>query len=715
MAASTQRQDLDVEVTRVRFRDQAADFAVLSAVTDQGEELTLVGPVAHLHQGASARVRGVWQTHPEHGRQLRCESVRVAPPTSAEAVAAYLAQIRHIGPQAARWLVAEHGPEAVLGVIDSDPGRAIGAVPGIGRRKLPEAVRSWDEHRSARAVRLFLEEHGVPASSAGRIQRAFADGSIERLRSDPYAITSLDGIGFATADSLASALGVAPDAPRRIDAGLLHALELAESDGHCNLPADALARSAAELLGAPQGTVAGRRDELVRQGDLIRDGDAIVEPAMDRCERELAQAVARLSRQRPAPDMEVPAEPPSGPGEPTPDQWRAIQAVAAHRLSILTGLPGTGKTATLRALVAIARSQGLVVRLCAPTGKAARRLAEATGAEATTIHRLLEYVPGAGFARDADDPITGDILIADEASMLDVRLARSLLCAVGPGTRVLLVGDVDQLAPVGPGRVLDDLIGAGTIPVTRLERIFRQASRSLIIRAAHAINRGEVPQHAVEPGAVRDFFLIERHGAEAIFAEAVSLASGRLARHYGLDPLGDVQVLAPVHRGPAGIEALNRALADRLNPSGRALAGLPFRIGDRVVQSRNDHDAMLMNGQTAVVLAQDGSAGKLVLSVDDGRTLRLSPTAAATLRPAYAMSIHKAQGSQAPAIVVVLHTGHRVMLTRSLLYTAVTRAERVCVVVGEPRAIALAVERLDARRRNTRLASMIAGGWEDGG
>ena len=364
----------------------------------------------------------------------------------------------------------------------------------------------------------------------------------------------------------------------------------------------------------------------------------------------------------------------------------------------------------MRVLVDLLHAERRTVRLCAPTGKAARRLGEITGAQATTIHRLLEYSPGEGFTRDAEDPIPGtDVLIVDEASMLSVRLAEALFAAVGPRTHVLLVGDVDQLAPVGPGRVLDDLIESGRVPVVRLTDIFRQAARSLIVRAAHAVNAGQPPPTAAGAGDLRDFFVIERTGPDAIRDEVVALASQRLPAHYDLDPRAEVLVVAPMHRGPAGIDALNAELRARLNADGAAIGGTPLRVQDRVIQSRNNHERELMNGEMGVIEYHDAERDRVLLACDDGRRLTLSVSELDTMRLAHAVSIHKAQGSQAPAVVVVLHRGHHLMLTRNLVYTAITRAERVCVVVGERAALHVALGRRDAHARHTRLKELLVG------
>ena len=682
------------------------DFAVIAAVTDDGEEVTLTGPLAHVHEGELLEVGGTWRVHPKHGRQFTVERVRSSAPASEDALLTYLASVKHVGPSGAAWLLERHGA-SVLEAIDRDPGGRLGEVPGIGRRRLPDAVRSWEARGGERAIRLFLDEHGVPAAAASRLVRAMGPGAIEQLRTDPYAATEVAGIGFATADVLARALGLPADDPARIDAGIVHALREAEADGHCHLPRPELEQRAAQLLGAPVDDVAARIGALGATGRLVLDGGRIVDPPVDAIERRLARRVTELLDAEPL--LEAPAERPAG--KLSDDQWHAIQQAHEHRLSILTGGPGTGKTHAMRALVDAVRAARKRVRLCAPTGKAARRLAESTGHEATTIHRLLEWSgEEGGFTCDQDDPIPGaDLLVVDEASMLSLRLADALFAAVGPRTHVLLVGDSDQLPPVGAGRVLDDLLDSEAVPAVRLTEIFRQARRSLIVRAAHAINHGErPPTHPDEPDGLRDFFVVERSSSGELFDEAVSLAAQRLPGHYDLDPVADVQVLSPMHRGPAGIDALNDALRARLNPDGNPIPGTALRVGDRVVQTVNDHERELMNGETGVLLDFDRDRERAHLATDDERRIALPVDALSTIRPAYAMSVHKSQGSSAPAIVVVLDAAHRVMLTRNLLYTAVTRSERVCVLVTRPEALAIALRSAEGRARHTRLAEMVA-------
>jgi exodeoxyribonuclease V alpha subunit len=699
--------ELTAEVVGMRWAVPDGDFAVLDAVSDEGEPVVLVGALAHVNQGESLAVGGGWRQHPRHGWQFSVTRARILEPVSDHAVAAYLESIKHVGPQGAAMLVARHGAGEVLAAIDRDPERVLGGVPGIGPRRIGPAVESWREGRELRELRLFLDTHGVDAAAAARIARHFGSGSIARLQREPYAICEIDGIGFATADALARALDTPPDAPDRLAAGVMHALTLAETDGHCHLPRAELCERAERLLGG--GEVADAIDELAARGRVVVDGERVAEARLHAVEERLAHHVRGLLEDDPKLRLGAVARPADGEFVPSDDQWRGVTQALQHRLSILTGGPGTGKSATMRALVDLLKARRRTARLCAPTGKAARRLSELTGAEATTIHRLLEWAPGEGFTRGTHHPIEGcEVLIVDEASMLSVHLAEALLAAVGPSTHVLLVGDVDQLAPVGPGRVLEDLLDARTVPSTRLTEVFRQAARSMIVRAAHAMNAGELPPSQPREGDVRDFFLIDRDGAQAIFAEVCELAAARLPSHYGLDPAADVQVLAPMHKGPLGIDALNTELRARLNPDGARIGGTSLRVGDKVMQTRNSYEHDLFNGERGVLLHHDPDRERVLFAGEDGRRVSLPVDALDTLRLAYAATVHKAQGSQARAIVVPIFRGHHIMLTRNLVYTAVTRAQDVCVVVGERAALATAVRRTDARRRHTRLRELVA-------
>ena len=703
----TAARELTAEVVGIRFSLPDGDFAVLDAVCDDGEPVVLVGPLAHVHEAESVAVGGGWRRHPRHGWQFAVARARILEPVSDHAVAAYLESIKHVGPRGAAALVERFGAGEVLAAIDREPERVLRGVPGIGPRRLGAAVASWRDGRELRELRLFLDAHGVDAAAAARIARHFGAGSIARLQRQPYAICELDGIGFATADALALALDTPLDAPDRLAAGVLHALALAETDGHCHLPRAELTQRAERLLGG--GDASGAIDELAARGRVVVEDERVADARLHAVEARLAAHVRRLLEDEPALALGAVKRPASGPFHPSDDQWRGVTQALEHRLSILTGGPGTGKSATMRALVDLLKARGRTARLCAPTGKAARRLSELTGAEATTIHRLLEWAPNEGFTRGEHDPIEGcDVLIVDEASMLSVHLAEALLAAVGPRTHMLLVGDVDQLAPVGPGRVLEDLLDAHAVAATRLTEVFRQAGRSMIVRAAHAMNAGELPPTRPRDEDVRDFFLIERDGPQAILDEVCELAATRLPSHYGLDPAADVQVLAPMHKGPLGIDALNAELRARLNPDGAGIAGTALRVGDKVMQTRNSYEHDLFNGERGVLVHHDPERDRVLFAGEDGRRVTLPVDALDTLRLAYAATVHKAQGSQARAIVVPVYRGHHVMLTRNLVYTAVSRAQEVCVVVGERAALATAVRRPDARRRHTRLRELVA-------
>jgi exodeoxyribonuclease V alpha subunit len=706
----TDRTELALEIAAVRWRLPDGDFAVLVGITDEGEEVTVTGALADVQPGEVIDVRGAFRKHVKHGWQFFAEGVRVREPVGEDALMAYLGAVKHVGPAGAAWLLERHGHE-VLSVIDADPGARLREVPGIGPRRIGAAVNSWQEQGALRALRLFLDSHGVPAAVAARVYRAFGPGSIEQLQEDPYALTQLDGIGFATADALAQALGIPLDHPGRLDAGVLHALALAEDDGHCYLPRAELCERARRLLGTDADD---RIDGLALAGRLeVDDSDPahpVAEARLAAIERRLAARARELARSEPVLSLRDETRPETGDFVPTDDQWSAVTRALRSRLSVLTGGPGVGKTASMRALVELLRANRRSVRLCAPTGKAARRLAELTGADATTIHRLLEYVPGEGFGRDASHPVDGcDMLIVDEASMLSLRLAEPLLDAVGPRTHVLLVGDVDQLAPVGPGRVLDDLIASEAVPVTRLTTIFRQAARSLIVRAAHAINHGELPPTVPIEDGLRDFFLIERPSPSAVFEEVISLAAERLPRHYDLDPMADLQVLAPMYKGPVGIDAMNAELRARLNPDGRAIPGTGFRLADKVLQTKNNHERLVMNGETGVLVHHDDDRDQVILATDDGRRVVLDVKELDTFKLGFASSVHKAQGSQWRAVVMVLSRGHHVMLTRNLVYTGLTRAAELLVLVAEPGTVMTAARRVEARARYTRLAELVGG------
>lgn len=719
-------ETLELEVVGVRYRSDDGAFAVIDALaTDAdgspGGHEVVVGPVAHLDEGDRVVATGRRTRHAKHGERFQVRALQSVAPTEDEAVSRVLQRVPGVGPKAADALIERFGPD-LLQRLERDPRDVLRRVKGLTGEKLTEAVEAWRAEAGPRAVRLLLERHGLDAATIGRVIRALGDEpDVGLLRSDPYRLTSRTGIGFPTADAIAIALGEDPGSEERRRAALVHALARAEDDGHCHLPHDeAISRTTRLLSGrdAPWSEVdalvpgvAQALDGLIADHAVVDRDGRVATLELDEAEALLAELVGRMTTDAPTLDVEVQDDPPtaaeaSGDPLPSPEQWEAVRLACAHRLSILTGGPGTGKTQTMRALVRVLKDDAKPVLLCAPTGKAARRLSEATGAAATTIHRLLGFVPGSGFQHDEDDPIPdGGMLVVDEASMLPLDLAVALLRAVGPRTHVLLVGDVDQLAPVGPGRVLQDLLESSVVPAVRLTKIFRQAERSLIVRSAHAMNQGQPPITQPGPDDVRDFFFIDRSDAQAAADEIVSLATERLPKHYGVPAVGGVQVLAPQRRGACGVEALNARMREILNPGGRQAKGSALREGDRVMQTRNDHESEVMNGELGMLVRVDGDDA--LLQMDDGRAIHLPVVRLDTWELAYACTVHKAQGSSIPVAVVPVLTEHRHMLTRNLLYTAVTRAEKACVMVGDRAAVRQALGRVDGATRYTALPARI--------
>ncbi|MDO9407067.1 AAA family ATPase [Patulibacter sp.] len=743
---------LEIEVVNVRYRSDDGQFAVLDAVPSgedavPGGHEVVVGPVGHLGEGDVVRATGRRTQHPKHGERFQVRALLSVEPGDDEAVSRVLQRVPGVGPRAAEALIERFGDE-LLGRLEENPRDVLRRVKGLTGEKLAEAVEAWRAEAGPRAVRLLLERHGLDAATIGRVIRALGDEpDVGLLKSDPYRLTSRSGIGFPTADAIAIALGEDPGSEERRRAAIVHALARAEDDGHCHLPHDeAVSRTTRLLAGrdvpwsavdALVPAVTTALQGLIADHAVVDRDGRVATLELDEAEALLAEIVARMTTDVPTLDVEVDDDPPTeaAPAErlavgsgsapapaggpvaeaerrasadplPSAEQWEAVRLACAHRLSILTGGPGTGKTQTMRALVRVLKDAGRSVLLCAPTGKAARRLSDATGAQATTIHRLLGFVPGDGFQHDEDDPIPdGGMLVVDEASMLPLDLAVALLRAVGPRTHVLLVGDVDQLAPVGPGRVLQDLLESGVVPAVRLTRIFRQAERSLIVRSAHAMNHGQPPITQPGPDDVRDFFFIDRADALTAADEIVSLATARLPAHYAVSAVGGVQVLAPQRRGACGVEALNARMREILNPGGRQAKGSALREGDRVMQTRNDHESEVMNGELGMLVRVDGDDA--LLQMDDGRTIRLPVVRLDTWELAYACTVHKAQGSSIPVAVVPVLTEHRHMLTRNLLYTAVTRAEKACVMVGDRAAVRQALGRVDGATRYTALPARI--------
>jgi exodeoxyribonuclease V alpha subunit len=696
----------DIVVVHQRWASDDGGFAVLDAETED-EPIVLVGPLAHLERGERAHVTGAWVRDPRYGPQVKVSSAVPLPPADEEAVATYLVKVRHIGPRRAQQLVDLHGT-TTFDVIDRDPYTTF-AGAGLRGKRATEAAESWSRLRATRHLHMLLAPHGL-TNLTGRLYSHYGDEAARVLREEPYELTSVFGVGFETADRLARGLGIAPDDPARRRAAALHALATAERDGSTCLPRERLLAETARLVGDVDERLV---DRLEADGDVVVLGDEwVYRPATARLEAELAERVAELLGSRPSGTLADPGD--DAPGELTTEQHAGVRAAFAHRLSIITGGPGTGKTASIRTIATMAAEQGASLLLVAPTGRAAVRMTEATGVPASTVHSALGWIPGQGPSHDADDPLDGDLLILDEASMANLELLVTLLRAVAPRTHVVLVGDADQLAPVGAGKPFADLVAIDAVPTARLEHIFRQAAGSMIVQGAHAIRHGDAPRFTHDDGMRRDLFLIEEHDPEVARATIVDLVAERLPSHYGVDPIDDIQVFAPVYRGDVGITALNTALRERLNPDGNKAPG-GLRIGDKLMLTgRNLHDLGLMNGTVLRLLEAsdpDDEDDDATLTVSaDGAVFHLSLDEAERLTLAYACSVHKGQGIELPIAVIVAHpaAGAR-FLRREMLYTALTRATVATVVVGRADAVARAARTTDTQRRNSNLGARISG------
>ena len=694
-----------IEVLGVIFSAEDDGYAVLEVQeVESGEGFALVGPVAHLNAGDRAEVSGDWQTHSKYGRQLKARGALPLDPADREGQVAYLTTLRHIGPTRAKRLVDAHG-EGVLGAIAADPVGILGSLRGVSANQAVAAAESWHASRAIRDLHVQLAPHGL-AHLAVPIHKRFGDRATAILHEDPYRLTEVEGVGFARADRIALAGDVLPESERRAQAAAVYAIAEAEQEGHTFLPVDELTARTARLIGlAPDpDSLIGARGLLLDEGRAYREHTHASEIGVAETLRARAGSPPHLDHE--------PAESPAASDEDseglTPEQWAAVHAAFASRISVLTGGPGVGKTVCTRAIVAEAVRANAKVALCAPTGRAARRLEDATGHEAQTIHRMLEWMPGRDPAFNPGHPLPVDLVIVDESSMLNLRTMEVLLGGLAETTHIVFVGDADQLPPIGAGKPFDDLIDSGVAPAVRLSLIFRQAARSMITTAAHEINQGRPPHLAPEEGQERDFFLIDRPNPERALDTVVEVVAERAPSRYEVDPIRDVQVLAPMYRGAVGIDALNERLQERLNPHGRPALNHRFRIGDRLIQTRNSHDLGLMNGSIVFLRADDPEEEEVVVDADDG-PLAIPYDDTATLRLAYAISVHKSQGSEVPIVVAVCHRSHARMLTRPLLYTAITRARRACVLVGENGALAMAVGRDDGGGRHSALAERLRG------
>ncbi|RMF51925.1 MAG: ATP-dependent RecD-like DNA helicase [Chloroflexota bacterium] len=726
-------------VERVAFYNEESGYTVLRVKPHKvlpgqvGRDglATVVGVLSsRLREGAEVRFSGAWVVHSEYGKQFKAEAAEEVVPGSLEGLLRYLSSgvIRGIGKATAQRIIDHFGTK-VFEVLNQAPHR-IKEVPGIPEHRAELIAQAWQEHSAEREIMIFLQGLGLGSRLAVKIYKEYGANAVATVRTNPYQLArDIQGIGFRTADQIARGLGLALDSPHRIQAGVLYALEALTSEGHVYAPRELLTETVKNLLAldaAPEAQIGARIDEAI--GALSSESEIILQSLPDADGQRLEAVYLRslfLSERGTAKHLREMRDLPLSRLRQaqcmawtkffdwlqredqillTQQQQEAVRAALTHKISILTGGPGTGKTTTLRAVIRALEWNKARYELASPTGRAAKRLSEATGRSAQTIHRLLGYSPEEGFLRGEDEPLDVDMLIIDEASMLDQVLIYNVMKALPPEAHLLLVGDVDQLPSVGPGDVLRDLINSGIAHVTRLEAIFRQSSDSQIIPNAHRINQGEMPQL---DNTSSDFFMFPAETPEAAANLVVDIVQRRIPNKFGFDPLTEIQVLVPMYRGAIGIQVLNERLQAALNPHGhnaeKRLGGTIYRVGDKVLQTRNNYEKDVFNGDIGIIQAIDFTAQKLRVAFED-REVEYDWEEASDLLHAYAVSVHRSQGSEYPAVVLPIMPQHYMLLQRNLLYTAVTRARHLVVLVGSKRAVAMAVNNNQVARRYTALA-----------
>ncbi len=698
----------------------------------KAEPVTIVGALPGVECGETLHLSGEWTSHSQHGAQFKIASFKSELPSSVYGIRKYLGSglVPGIGRVYANKIVDAFGTDTFR-VLSEESGR-LRDVAGIGRKRATAIKQAWDGKRTERELYIFLQTYGVSPSQCLKLVKQYGSQAKTVLISEPYRVArEIEGIGFKTADKIAINLGFANDAAPRLEAGILFAMETLQEEGHTAIGEERLRDHATEMLDTSSELVTARIEALVKARQLVRHlprsegaplpGSGLLQlPVNDRAERKIAEVVSRLLRVASGlPPIKVEAAlqwAEAKAGFPFHElQQQAVRSALTHKVSILTGGPGTGKTSTLRSLVSILKAKGVRVHLAAPTGRAAQRLAETTGGYASTIHRLLKYDPAAGFTSNEAHPLATDFLIVDEVSMLDTRLASALLQAVPARAHLLLVGDTDQLPSVGAGNVLQDLITASRAPVTRLSVIFRQKGQSGIVTTAHAINSGDtaLPQVANgldTIGAYNDLTFLVADSPEDCVSKVVALCTEFIPRNYAyFDPVTDVQVMAPMHKGVAGVANLNVQLQGALNGRSKGIRTQSgeFRPGDKVIQLRNNYDKNLFNGDIGTLTSVDPEAGRIEADFD-GEAQSFTRGEMGELALAYAISIHKSQGSEYPVVVVPLLKGHFMMLQRNLLYTAITRGRKKVFIVGEPAAYSMAVRNGESKLRVTHLREKLA-------
>ena len=707
-------------VERVTYHNDESGFCVLRVKARGHRDLvTVVGHSAAIAAGEWITATGEWFNDRTHGLQFKARFLKTTPPTTAEGIEKYLSSgmIRGIGPVYAKKMVKAFG-EQVFDIIEANPER-LREIDGIGVVRAQRITAAWAEQKAVREIMVFLHSNGVGTARAVRIYKTYGADAIQVMTDNPYRLArDIRGIGFRTADAIAMKLGIEKTAKIRVRAGISYALTEAMDKGHCGLPVEELAPLAVELLDVPKDLIQTALDLELAEGAVIADAvgetRCIFLAGLYRSEQAIAERLRTLVRDKLPwawidPDKALPWIEQKTGLSLAPSQREAIRLALMAKLLVITGGPGVGKTTIVNSILRILTAKGVNLLLCAPTGRAAKRMTEATGFEAKTIHRLLEVDPkGGGFKRNAENPLDCELLVIDETSMVDVPLMHALLKALPDSSALLIVGDIDQLPSVGPGQVLADIIQSEAIPVVRLTEVFRQAAESRIITAAHRINKGQIPDLA-RPEGDSDFYFVNAAEPEAAVPLIVDLVKNRIPNRFGFDPIRDVQVLCPMNRGGVGARSLNIELQAALNPAKEQKVerfGWTFAPGDKVMQIENDYEKEVYNGDVGYIDAVDLDTGELIASFD-GRPVTYGFGELDTLVPAYAATIHKSQGSEYPAVVIPVMTQHYTMLQRNLIYTGITRGKKLVVIVGQAKAVAIAVKNVSGRRRWTKLKEWL--------
>ena len=698
-------------VERITFQNPENGYCVLRVkVKGYNDLVTLVGNFLDVNAGAVLLVDGEWKIDKRYGQQFVAEKWEETVPATVLGLEKYLGSglIKGIGPKFAKLIVGRFGLETIE-VIENDIKRLY-EVPGIGKKRVEKIHESWEKQKDIKEVMLFLQSNGVSTAYAAKIYRTYGKESIEKVKNNPYCLADdIWGIGFKTADGIARTMGYENDDPRRCRSGILYTLNQLSNDGHVYAVKEQLIETAKKLLSVEVEPLESALQEMIGVEDVILEEEAIYLPPFYYAETGTARKLLNLMNTSEgslfSKDLDIEAISKKTKVEYDEVQVAAIRQAAASKVMVLTGGPGTGKTTTTQGIIAAMQESGMSILLAAPTGRAAKRMTEATGREAKTIHRLLEYNPAEGYKYNDERPLEGDVLIVDESSMIDIILMYNLLKAIPVGMRLILVGDIDQLPSVGPGNVLRDIIESGKIPVVRLTRIFRQAQSSRIVMNAHAINAGQFPN--ISNGKNTDFFFINMEDPQKVADNSIDLVKNRLPKGYHQKP-SDIQVLTPMQRGIIGAANLNMVLQEAINPTGDCLSrsGYTYREGDKVMQIRNNYDKDVFNGDIGFVCSIDIEDRELTVDFD-GHQVTYEQSELDELVLAYATTIHKSQGSEYPIVVIPILMTHYVMLQRNLIYTGITRAKKVCVLVGTPKALGYAVRNMTVNKRNTKLSDRI--------